>query len=74
LNSILAVTFVAFAAATEMFPSLNESLELVTFGDAFRFKLITTMVLDFGVAWLIEMVCLTLFSDNRAKASLFPKR
>jgi hypothetical protein len=32
-----------------------------------------TMALDFGLAWTVEMVALALFSDNRAKAELFPQ-
>jgi len=33
-------------------------------------KLVTTMVLDYGVAWVVEWVAASLFSDNRAKSAL----
>jgi cation-transporting ATPase 13A1 len=81
-NSLVIVSLIAFSAASETFPSLNESLQLVPFKDEviiiflifqFRIKLLTTMVLDFGLAWAVEMITLTLFSDNRAKAELFPQ-
>lgn len=36
----------------------------------FRYKLIATMVLDFGLAWLVEQIVSSFFSDNKPKESL----
>lgn len=49
-------------------------MQLVAFPDEFRVKLLTTMFLDLGVAWLIEVGTWSLFSNNAPQASLFPKR
>ena len=70
-NSLLVVTFVAFAAALEISSDLNDTMQLVPFEEEFRMKLLSVMVLDFGLAWLIEMICWKLFSDFKPKASLF---
>ncbi|KAJ3085284.1 hypothetical protein HK102_000140 [Quaeritorhiza haematococci] len=69
-NSLMTVGFIAVLAATEFSPALNDWMQLVPFPEEFRNKLLITMGLDFGVAWLIEQVTSALFSDNRPKASL----
>ncbi|KAH6569325.1 hypothetical protein BASA50_003384 [Batrachochytrium salamandrivorans] len=71
-NSLVVVGAIAFAAAFEFSDELNGWMQLVPFPDEFRTKLLLTMALDYGIAWCIEMTCSFLFSDNRAKASLFP--
>jgi cation-transporting ATPase 13A1 len=72
INSLVIVFLIAFAAAAEIIPELNSTMELVPFPDEFRLKLLATMALDFGVAWAIEFVCWFFFSNNKAKKSLFP--
>ncbi|TPX66718.1 hypothetical protein SpCBS45565_g04261 [Spizellomyces sp. 'palustris'] len=72
-NSLMAVGAIAVAAASELSEGLNEWMQLVPFPDEFRYKLLVTMALDFGGAWVIEQICTKLFSDNRPKASLFPR-
>ncbi|KAI9105844.1 hypothetical protein DFS34DRAFT_31509 [Phlyctochytrium arcticum] len=73
-NSLMAVTGIAIAAATEVSEGLNDWMQLVPFPDEFRYKLMAAMALDFGGAWLWEQLCTKLFSDNRPKAKLFPRR
>jgi manganese-transporting P-type ATPase len=73
INSLAIVFCVAFAAASEIVPELNSTMELVSFPDEFRYKLLATMALDFGLAWIIEFFCWFFFSNNKAKSSLFPK-
>ncbi|KAJ3411685.1 hypothetical protein HDV05_001846 [Chytridiales sp. JEL 0842] len=70
-NSIMIVSLIAAAAASEISPDLNDWMQLVPFPDEFRHKLMMTMAFDFGGAWLVEMITLKLFSDNRARAELF---
>lgn len=72
-NSLLIVSFIAFAAGAELFDELNSTMQLVPFPDEFRIKLLATMAGDFGVAWLIEFVSWTYFANNKPQASLFPK-
>eukprot|EP00842_Homolaphlyctis_polyrhiza_P005150 jgi/Hompol1/5636/HPOL_004583-RA len=71
-NSLAIVGAIAFAAASEVSEDLNDWMQLVPFPDEFRFKLLATMGLDYFLAWTVEMVTAWLFSDNKAKASLFP--
>ena len=71
-NSLVGVAAIAFGAAAEISDDLNDWMQLVPFPDEFRNKLLATMALDYGLAWIIEMSCSFLFSDNRAKPSLFP--
>ena len=71
-NSLCIVSFIAFAAGAELFDELNSMMQLVPFPPEFRVKLLATMSLDFGIAWLIETVCWYFFSNNRPQKSLFP--
>jgi cation-transporting ATPase 13A1 len=48
-------------------------MQLVSFPNEFRYKLLATMSLDFGLAWIIEYICWFFFSNNRPQKSLFPK-
>ncbi|KAJ3071425.1 hypothetical protein HDU98_005354 [Podochytrium sp. JEL0797] len=70
-NSLMMVTGIAVLAASEISPELNNTMQLVPFPDDFRYKLMATMAFDFGGAWVVEVVCNWLFSDNRARAELF---
>ncbi|TPX34013.1 hypothetical protein SmJEL517_g03262 [Synchytrium microbalum] len=69
-NGLISVTCIACLAASELFPTLNDWMQLVPFPGDFKYKLMACMGLDFGVAWLIEQVCSWMFSDNKPKASL----
>ncbi|KAI8852835.1 hypothetical protein BC829DRAFT_424798 [Chytridium lagenaria] len=68
-NSIVAVGFIAVAAASEMSEGLNDWLQLVPFPGDFRYKLMATMAFDFAGAWIVEQVVSSLFSDNRPKSA-----
>lgn len=60
---ILGVAGLAFAGATELVPEMNEKLQLVKMTPLFKFMLTTVMILDFGVAFLIERVLKYLYAD-----------
>ncbi|OZJ03060.1 hypothetical protein BZG36_03788 [Bifiguratus adelaidae] len=70
---IVSVGAIAFVAATEMFPEFNEGLKLVAFPEPFKQKLIWTMMLDFGLAYGIELVTKALFADDKPKAIIARK-
>lgn len=72
-NSLGIVFVIAFAAAAEVSPELNNTMQLVEFPDEFRYKLLACMSADFLGAWLVEYVTWYFFSNNKAKKSLFPK-
>ncbi|KAJ3322025.1 hypothetical protein HDV06_003625 [Boothiomyces sp. JEL0866] len=72
-NSLGIVFVIAFAAAAEISPELNNTMQLVEFPDEFRYKLLACMSADFLGAWLVEYVTWYFFSNNKAKKSLFPK-
>ncbi|KAJ3193971.1 hypothetical protein HK101_003724 [Irineochytrium annulatum] len=69
-NSLVGVGFIAVAAASEVSEALNDWMQLVPFPGDFRYKLMGTMAFDFIGAWIIEMIALTLFSNNKPKAAL----
>ncbi|KAJ1550225.1 hypothetical protein HK405_001115, partial [Cladochytrium tenue] len=69
-NSIRIVSLIAIVAALELSEDFNGWLQLVPFPDDFRYKLVSTMAFDFGGAWVVEMVCTYLFSDNRPRPEL----
>lgn len=64
---ILLVTGVAFAGATEFIPEMNEKLKLVPFTADFKFKLTTTMIVDFAGCWVVEKVLKVCFSDYKPR-------
>ncbi|KAI9294142.1 hypothetical protein K502DRAFT_292701 [Neoconidiobolus thromboides FSU 785] len=67
-NGLMLCGFIAFACATELFPSMNEFLSLVPFPSAFRNRLVMGLVLDFGLAYVVEHVSFTLFANNQPKS------
>lgn len=71
-NSLVGVSLIAFAAAAEISTDLNDWMQLVPFPDEFRWKLLATMAGDFSIAWGVEYLCWSFFSNNAPKASLFP--
>ncbi|KAG0290756.1 hypothetical protein BGZ96_005796 [Linnemannia gamsii] len=66
-RGLLAVAGVAVAGATEFMPEFNEWLQLVPFPEDFKFKLIGIMTFDYFGAWILEIVCNTLFGNFAAK-------
>lgn len=62
---LLGVGAFAFACSTEFMPEINEQLQLVKLPDLFKFQLTTTMALDLGVCWIIEIVLKHFFSDYK---------
>ncbi|TPX49333.1 hypothetical protein SeMB42_g02634 [Synchytrium endobioticum] len=69
-NGLVSVSLIAVLAATEWFPWLNDWMQLVPFPGDFKYKLMACMALDFGLAYVIEQVCSSMFSDNKPKSSL----
>ncbi|ORX58242.1 cation-transporting ATPase [Hesseltinella vesiculosa] len=65
---LMSVGGIALAGAMELFPEVNEQINLVPFPSMFRDKLTLCMILDFGLSFIIEKVTKQLFADNRAKA------
>ncbi|KAI8060538.1 endoplasmic reticulum Ca-transporting P-type ATPase [Gongronella butleri] len=64
---LMSVGGIALAGAMELFPEVNEQINLVKFPSVFRDKLTLCMLLDFGISYAIEIVTKHLFADNRAK-------
>ncbi|WRT66585.1 uncharacterized protein IL334_003544 [Kwoniella shivajii] len=60
---LLGVSCVAYSGATDFFPELNRWLQLVEMTSSFKFKLTTSMVLDFVGCWAIEKSCKVLFAS-----------
>ncbi|KAM0749614.1 hypothetical protein T439DRAFT_314935 [Meredithblackwellia eburnea MCA 4105] len=67
---LLGVAGVAFSGATDFVPTFNRWLQLVEMHPSFRNRLCVTMVLDYGGAWLAEIVLKYLFADNQPKAMI----
>ncbi|KAJ1992196.1 putative cation-transporting ATPase 1, partial [Dimargaris cristalligena] len=66
-RGLLAVGGIAVLGATEMVSELNDLMKFVPLPPQFKPRLLLAMALDFGLAWLIELGCSYLFSDNRPK-------
>ena len=64
---LLACSFVAFSAATEFIPEMNQKLKLVPFSSEFKMTLIVLMVVDYMACWIVERVLKAAFSDYRPK-------
>ena len=64
---------IAIIAALEISSDLNNWMQLVKFPQDLKFKLIVTMIFDFGGAWLIEQITSKLFSDNKPREELLIK-
>ncbi|CAG8522745.1 9987_t:CDS:10 [Ambispora gerdemannii] len=65
---LLGVGAIAIAGATEFVPELNSWLSLVPQPFDFKTKLTATMLLDFGLAWVVEIICKFFFAHNKPKA------
>ncbi|KAI5478803.1 cation-transporting ATPase 4 [Pseudohyphozyma bogoriensis] len=64
---LLGVAGVAFSGASNFFPEFNRWLQLVDMETAFRTRMCITMILDYGGAWLADIVLKALFADNKPK-------
>ncbi|ANB14046.1 ion-transporting P-type ATPase SPF1 [Sugiyamaella lignohabitans] len=62
---LLGVGALALSGATEFIPEMNEGLKLVPMSSVFKFQLSTTMLLDLGGSWLIEIVLKHFFMDSK---------
>jgi len=65
---LVGASAVAFSGATDFLPELNRWLQIVEMNNAFKFRLTSTMTLDFVGCWIIEVVCKHLFADLEPKA------
>jgi cation-transporting ATPase 13A1 len=63
---ILGVAFLCISGSTEFMPELNEAMQFVPMTGLFKVKLTVTMLLDFFVAWAIEIVLKYFFMDFKA--------
>lgn len=64
---IVGVTGLAFACAMELVPEINVGMKLVPFSDEFKYNMVSVMVLDYAVCWLIEVLLKKFFSDYRPR-------
>lgn len=64
---ILGVSGLAFVCALELIPEINEGMKLVPFTEEFKTKMTASMVLDFGLCYVIERVLKWGFSDFRPR-------
>lgn len=64
---IVGVSGLAFVCALELMPEINQSMKLVPFTEEFKLKMTASMVLDYGLCWLIEKGLKVMFSDFRPR-------
>jgi cation-transporting ATPase 13A1 len=64
---IVGVSGLAFVCAMELVPEINQQMKLVPFTEEFKTKMTASMVLDFGLCWLIERGLKWGFSDFRPR-------
>ncbi|CCF58210.1 hypothetical protein KAFR_0E00560 [Kazachstania africana CBS 2517] len=62
---LLGVTGLAFASASEFMPELNEAMKFVPMDDLFKFKLTTTLAVDFAGCWAAEQFFKYMFMDDK---------
>ncbi|ODO09383.1 hypothetical protein I350_02983 [Cryptococcus amylolentus CBS 6273] len=60
---LLGASLVAYCGATDFIPELNRWLQLVEMTSSFRFRLATSMALDFLLCYVVETGCKALFAD-----------
>ncbi|KZO94433.1 endoplasmic reticulum Ca-transporting P-type ATPase [Calocera viscosa TUFC12733] len=58
---------VAYSGATDFMPEMNRWLQIVVMDGDFKFKLTSSMVIDFGGCFLIEVITKYLFADLEPK-------
>ena len=64
---LLGVAGVAFCGATDFVPEFTKWIQLVDMTTPFRVKLCLAMILDFGAAWIVDIVLKYFFADNKPK-------
>ncbi|GAA5974104.1 hypothetical protein JCM11641_003436 [Rhodosporidiobolus odoratus] len=64
---LLGVAGVALNGATDFFPEINKWLQLVDMAWGFRWRMCAAMVLDYGGAWVADVVLKYFFADNQPK-------
>ncbi|KAK9764500.1 putative cation-transporting ATPase 1 [Basidiobolus ranarum] len=64
---LVTVGGIAIVAATEFVDELNSWLQLVPFPLPFKMRMIATLILDFGISYVIEIVTKHFFSNNLPK-------
>ncbi|CDK26699.1 unnamed protein product [Kuraishia capsulata CBS 1993] len=60
---LLGVSFLALAGATEFLPEMNEAMQFVKMTETFKFKLTASILLDFVLAWGIELFLKYFYAD-----------
>ncbi|KAJ7176571.1 hypothetical protein C8R46DRAFT_1160523 [Mycena filopes] len=65
---LVSASLVAFCGATDFVPELNRWLQIVEMANTFKFRLTTSMIVDFAGCWIIEVVCKYFFADLEPKA------
>jgi cation-transporting ATPase 13A1 len=68
--SLTALYSVSILGAAQIFPSLNESLELERMEARLSDRLTFTILLDLGASYMVEYLCNFFFSDNSSKSTL----
>ena len=64
---IVGVSGLAFVCAMELIPEINEQMKLVPFTEEFKTKMTASMLLDFGLCYIIERGLKWGFSDFRPR-------
>lgn len=64
---IVGVSALAFVCSLELIPEINEGMKLVPFSDEFKTHMTASMVLDYGLCWVIEIGLKRFFSDYRPR-------
>src|SRR5699024_5507373 len=64
---IVGVSGLAFVCALELIPEINEGMKLVPFTEEFKFKMAASMILDYGLCYIIEKGLKWGFSDYRPR-------
>ncbi|CCM06202.1 uncharacterized protein FIBRA_08445 [Fibroporia radiculosa] len=67
---LVGASAVAFSGATDFMPEMNRWLQIVEMTDVFKFKLTSTMIIDFVGCWLIEVTSKHLFAELEPKAMI----
>ena len=64
---IVGVSGLAFVCALELVPEINAGMKLVPFTEEFKTKMAASMVLDYGLCYVIEKGLKWGFSDYRPR-------
>ncbi|KAJ7853494.1 hypothetical protein B0H14DRAFT_2758132 [Mycena olivaceomarginata] len=64
---LVGASAVAFCGATDFMPELNRWLQIVEMTGSFKFRLTTSMIVDFAGCWIIEKTCKHLFAELEPK-------